>query len=119
MDEYVKRIAKGILEESRGKYPFCKDIWWWNVDVQNIVKTKRASYKTWQKSRKEEDFERYKYVRKEAKKVNRDAKFSGYDDFYDKLGIKEGENDVYKFAKLRERKTRDFYHIQCIKNKDS
>ena len=41
----------------------------------NIVKTKRASYKIWQKSRKEEDFERYKYARKEIKKVIRDAKF--------------------------------------------
>ena len=57
MDECVKRIAKGILRESRGKDSFCKDTWWWNKDVQNIVKTKRASYKTWQKSRNEEDFE--------------------------------------------------------------
>ena len=62
--ECVKRIAKGILEESMGKGLFYKDTWWWNEDVQNIVKTKRTSYKTWQKSRKEEDFERYKFVRK-------------------------------------------------------
>ena len=48
------------------------------------MKTKRSSYKTWQKSRKEEDFERYKYVRKEAKKVIRDAKFKAYDDLYDR-----------------------------------
>ena len=38
------------------------------MDVQNIVKTKQTSYKTWQKSRNEKDFERYKYVMKEAKK---------------------------------------------------
>ena len=67
MGECVKRIAKEILGESRGKGSFCKDTCWWNEDVQNIVKTKRTSYKTWQKNRKEEDFERYKYVRKEAK----------------------------------------------------
>ena len=83
------------------------------------MKTKRISYKTGQKSRKEEDLERYKYVRKEAKKVIRDAKFKAYDDLYDKLGTKDGENDVYKLAKLRERKTRDFNHIKCIKNEDS
>ena len=91
-------IAKGILGESRGKDPFCKDTWWWNEDVQNIVKTKRTSYITWQKSRKEEDFERYKYMRKEAKKVIRDAKFKAYDNLYDKLGIKDGEKDVYKLC---------------------
>ena len=58
MDECVKRITKGILGESKGKCPFYKDTWWWNDDVQNIVKTKRISYKTWQKSRKEIFFKR-------------------------------------------------------------
>ena len=67
MGECVKRIAKGVLGESREKGPFYKDTWWWNENVQNIVKTKRTSYKTWQNSRKEEDFERYKYVNKQAK----------------------------------------------------
>ena len=73
-----------------------------------------SSYKTWQKSRKEEDFERYKYVRKEAKKIIIDAKFKAYDDLYNKLGTKDKENDVYKLAKLRGRKIRDFNHIKCI-----
>ena len=36
-----------------------------------------------------EDFERYKYVRKEVKKVIRDAKFKAYDDLYNKLGTKD------------------------------
>ena len=58
-------------------------------------------------------------MRKEAKKVIRDAKFKAYDDLYNNLGTKDGENDVYKLAKLRERKTRDFNHIKCIKNEDS
>ena len=94
MGEYVKRIANEILGKLREKCPFYKDTWWWNEDVQKIVKTKRTSYKTWQKSRKKEDFERYKYVRKEVKKVIRDAKFKAYDDLYDKLGTKDGEKDV-------------------------
>ena len=57
-------------------------------------------------------------MRKEAKKVIRDAKFKAYDDLYDKLGTKDGEKDVYKLAKLRGG-TRDFNHIKCIKNEDS
>jgi hypothetical protein len=39
-----------------------------------------------------------------------------YTELYRKLDTKEGENDVYKMAKLRERKTRDFHQIKCIKN---
>ena len=57
-------------------------------------------------------------MRKEAKRVIRGAKFKAYVDLYDKLGTKDGEKDVYKLAKLRERKTRDFTHIKCIKNED-
>ena len=83
------------------------------------MKTKRASYKIWQKNRSEEDFERYKYIRKETKKVIRDAKFKAYDDLYDKLGTKDGERDIFKLAKLRERKTRYFNHIKCSKNEYS
>jgi hypothetical protein len=30
--------------------------------------------------------------------------------------MKEGENDVYKMAKLREKKTRDFNQVKCIKD---
>jgi hypothetical protein len=30
--------------------------------------------------------------------------------------MKEGENDVYKMTELRERKTRDFHQVKCIKD---
>jgi hypothetical protein len=30
--------------------------------------------------------------------------------------MKDGENNVYKMAKLRERKTRDFHQVKCIKD---
>jgi hypothetical protein len=30
--------------------------------------------------------------------------------------MKEGENNVYKIVKFRERKTRDFNQVKCIKN---
>jgi hypothetical protein len=39
-----------------------------------------------------------------------------YAELYRKLDTKEGQNDVYKMNKLRERKTRDFNQIKCIKD---
>jgi hypothetical protein len=39
-----------------------------------------------------------------------------YTELYRILDTKEGENDVYKMTKLRERKTRDFNQIKCIKD---
>ena len=35
---------------------------------------------------------------------------------YQRLGTKEGEKDIYRMARIRERKTRDINHIKCIKN---
>jgi hypothetical protein len=39
-----------------------------------------------------------------------------YTELYRKLDTKEDENDVYKMSKLRERKTKDFNQVKCIKN---
>jgi hypothetical protein len=39
-----------------------------------------------------------------------------YTELYRKLDTKESQNDVYKIAKLREKKTRDFNQVKCIKD---
>jgi hypothetical protein len=39
-----------------------------------------------------------------------------YTELYRKLDTKEGENEVYKIAKLRERKIRNFHQVKCIKD---
>jgi len=44
------------------------------------------------------------------------AKGRAYEDLYQQLGMKEGEKDIYKMAKVRERKTRDFNQVKCIKD---
>ena len=45
-----------------------------------------------------------------------EAKGQAYDDLYQQLSTKEGEKDIYKMAKSRERKTRDVNQIKCIKD---
>ena len=49
----------------------------------------------------------------------REAKLKAYDDLYTRLDSKEGEKRIYKLAKIRERKSRDFNHVKCIKSEDS
>ena len=44
------------------------------------------------------------------------AKGKTYDDLYQRLGTKEGEKDIYRMARIRERKTRDINQIKCIKD---
>ena len=57
-------------------------------------------------------------AKKEAKKVVSDAKRKAYDDLYNRLRTRDGENDIFKLAKIRERKSRDLYHVKCIKSND-
>ena len=44
------------------------------------------------------------------------AKGKAYDDLYQRLGMKEGEKDIYRMARIRERKTMDINQIKCIKD---
>ena len=60
--------------------------------------------------------ERYKVARKTAKRALIEAKGRAYDDLYRRLSTNEGEKDVYKIDRIRERKTRDLTQVKC--NKD-
>ena len=42
------------------------------------------------------------------------AKGKAYDDQYQRLGTKEGEKDICRMTRIRERKTRDINQIKCI-----
>jgi hypothetical protein len=37
-----------------------------------------------------------------------------YEDLYQRLDMKEGERDIYRMAKIQERKTRDVDQVKCI-----
>ena len=50
------------------------------------------------------------------KLAKRVAKGKAYDDLYQRLGTKGGEKDIYRMARIRERKTRDINQIKCIKD---
>jgi hypothetical protein len=45
-----------------------------------------------------------------------EARGQAYAELYQKLDTKEGENDVYKMANLREKKTRNFNQVKCFKD---
>jgi hypothetical protein len=54
-------------------------------------------------------------AKKATKRVMSPARGRAYDDLYQSLDTKEGERDIYKTAKIRERKTRDVDQVKCIK----
>ena len=67
---------------------------------------------------KENSRVRYKATKKVAKKAIVVAKSMAYDGLYQKLGTKEGEKEVLKLARAKERKTRDLDVVRCIKDEN-
>jgi hypothetical protein len=59
---------------------------------------------------------KYKMAKKAAKRAMSEAWGRAYEGLYQRLDMKEGEKDIYKMAKIRERKTRDVDQVKCIKD---
>ncbi|KAM1059887.1 hypothetical protein ACFX15_023923 [Malus domestica] len=118
MASCIRKVAKEVLGESKGFAPHQKESWWWNEEVQTKVKAKKECCKALYKERTDENGERYRKAKQEAKKAVREAKLAAYDDMYKRLDTKEGELDIYKLSRAREKKTRDLNQVRCIKDED-
>ena len=66
----------------------------------------------------EVSFERYKLAKQEIKKVIQNTRAKEYKEMCEKLDTKEVEKDIYRIARIRERKTRDLCTVRCVKDED-
>jgi hypothetical protein len=66
--------------------------------------------------RSADNVERYKVAKKTTKRVVSEVRGQMYDIIYQWLGTKEGEKDIYRMAKSRERKMRNIIQVKCIKD---
>jgi hypothetical protein len=53
------------------------------------------------------NIQQYKVVKKTVKRAVSEARCQMYDGLYQRLDTKEGENDIYRMVKSRERMTSD------------
>nr|XP_009777201.1 PREDICTED: uncharacterized protein LOC104226821 [Nicotiana sylvestris] len=80
---------KEVLGVSKGYSGGHKGDWWWNKEVQEKVKAKKAAY----------------------------LKLVGNTD-EEEQRIKGGNRKLYRLAKIREKKARDLDQVRCIKDED-
>jgi hypothetical protein len=116
MTTHIRKVAIEVFGVTRGNKREPKDTWWWNDEVQKAINEKKECYKRLHHNKSDENIQKYKEARRDTKKAVSEARGQAYTELYRKLDIKEDENDVYKMAKLRERKTRDFHQVKCIKD---
>ena len=82
--------------------------------MQRAIKEKEC-FKRLHLNKSAANIEGYKLAKRVAKRAVSVAKGKAYDDPY-RLGTKEGEKNIYRMARIRERKTRDINQIKCIKD---
>jgi hypothetical protein len=116
MATHIRKVAIEVFGVTRGNKREPKDTLWWNDDVQKAINEKKECYKRLHHNKSDENIQKYKEASRNAKKAVREARGQTYTELYQKLDSKEGENDIYKIAKLRERKTRYFNQVKCIKD---
>ena len=112
-------VAKAVLGESKGNMSSSKDTSCWNDEVRQAIKTKRECYKVLGKCMSDENLEKYKEAKKAAKTLVRDARTKVNQEVYARLDTKDEEKDIFKLARLRDRKTRDIGRVRCVKGVDN
>jgi hypothetical protein len=116
MATHIRKVPIEVFRVTRGNKREPKYTWWWNDEIQKAIIEKKECYKRLHHNKSDENIRKYKEARRNAKKAVSEARGQTYTELYQKLDTKEGKNDVYKMAKLRERKTRDFHQVKCIKD---
>ena len=116
-DEWDK-TAETVLGVTFGKRKGDRETWWWNEEVQESIKEKKEAKKAWDKIRDENSEKMNKEKKSKEKKAIAMAKGCGYDDLCVRLEAKEGEKEVYRLAKQRDRAGKDVQHVRVIKDEN-
>ena len=116
--ELLRVAGKKVLGVSSGKRKVDKETWWWNNKVQEIIKQKREAKKGWDLKRDEDSRRVYKESRRLAKKEVAKAKEKAYEELYDRLETKEGEKELYRLAKQRDRAGKDVQQVRLMKDEN-
>ena len=114
----VRETARKVLGVTSGQRKEDKETWWWNEEVQENIQRKRLAKKKWDSQRDEESRQEYKEMRRKAKIEVRKAKDRAYGELYERLDTKEGEKDLYRLARQRDRAGKDVQQVRMIKDKD-
>jgi hypothetical protein len=81
--------------------------------VQRAIREKEC-FKCLHHDKSVANIEGYKIAKRVTKRAMSVAKGQVYDGLYQWLGTKEGEKDIYRMARICERRTRDINQIKCI-----
>ncbi|KAK3544230.1 hypothetical protein QTP86_008321 [Hemibagrus guttatus] len=116
--EVIRETGRKVLGVSSGRRKEDKETWWWNEEVQDSVQRKRLAKKKWDMDRTEENRQEYKELQRRVKREVSKAKQKAYEELYTRLDTREGEKDLYRLARQRDRDGKDVQQVRVIKDRD-
>ncbi|KAK3565210.1 hypothetical protein QTP86_001021 [Hemibagrus guttatus] len=116
--EVIRETGRKVLGVSSGRRKEDKETWWWNEEVQDSIQRKRLAKKKWDMDRTEENRQEYKELQRRVKREVSKAKQKAYDELYTRLDTREGERDLYRLARQRDRDGKDVQQVRVIKDRD-
>ncbi|KAK3527037.1 hypothetical protein QTP86_008495 [Hemibagrus guttatus] len=116
--EVIRETGRKVLGVSSGRRKEDKETWWWNEEVQDSIQRKRLAKKKWDMDRTEENRQEYKELQRRVKREVSKAKQKAYDELYTRLETREGEKDLYRLARQRDRDGKDVQQVRVIKDRD-
>ncbi|KAK3506225.1 hypothetical protein QTP70_002928 [Hemibagrus guttatus] len=114
--EVIRETGRKVLGVSSGRRKEDKETWWWNEEVQDSIQRKRLAKKKWDMDRTEENRQEYKELQRRVKREVSKAKQKAYYELYTRLDTREGEKDLYRLARQKDRDGKDVQ--QVIKDRD-
>ncbi|KAK3508871.1 hypothetical protein QTP70_011009 [Hemibagrus guttatus] len=116
--EVIRETGRKVLGVSSGRRKEDKETWWWNEEVQDSIQRKRLAKKKWDMDRTEENRQEYKELQRRVKREVSKAKQKAYDELYTRLDTREGEKDLYRLARQRDRDGKHVQQVRVIKDRD-
>ena len=89
-----------------------------DMEVQESIKEKKEAKKTWDKIRNKNTKKIHKEKKSKAKKAVAMAKGRVYDNLYARMKTKEGEKELYRLVRQRDRAGKDVQHVRVIKDEN-
>ncbi|KAK3565560.1 hypothetical protein QTP86_012216 [Hemibagrus guttatus] len=116
--EVIRETGRKVLGVSSGRRKEDKETWCWNEEVQDSVQRKSLAKKKWDMDRTEENRQEYKELQRRVKREVSKAKQKAYDELYTRLDTREGQKDLYRLARQRDRDGKDVQQVRVIKDRD-
>ena len=111
----ILRAGQEVLGMTTGRRPpGDKETWWWNDGVKDAIRADKEAMKKWDALGRQGERDIYRRANKEAKKEV--ARSKAMDEVYKELETPEGERNIYRIAKARDKSAKDFTQIRQIKD---